>query len=657
MLFPSIFGPSGALSSFFLSPEKLLFALAFLIPLILLYLIRPKPVNVAVPSLMFIFKDMGKSNINRFFRSLFRDILFLIQCLAIILLAIALAKPFIDVERESLVQQAILIIDDSASTGTGDRFDDIQDTAIAALSKENIIILSHENPQALDISGEYSLSAGDAKDLIEDLKPTHMHGDLPTALDLATQYAGPDSKVTIVSDMVFSRFENPTLIGAKLKVLRSKGALVEIIPVDATGQNIGIVDGQITPQNASVTLKIQNFNDKPEDFGIELNGKALSLPQNVLAPRGQPGSLITITAPLGHGTNEFTLTPKDDFMVDNSYYVSIPDKDLVRVLLITNDQTVQQSRLIPALTAAGDQFTKVEVQYGTPPKVPDLEHEMYILKDISTQFILPGVINDLEEKASEGAIVVVYAQPGLFGIDLSKILPVTPKPEATPLGGKQEVIVNNSLALMRGLSDIGQVNGDQLLRVKERSDAIVYAYITTNDGPEPVIAARRIGNGAVIYYGIRDQRAIDLDPQSYAVVWGRIVDYSLTDPATINVPTGTVLTSTNGRVKTPVGTVDSPTIATHNGIYTAGRSILAANLYSLRPATSAGETDIGSATTESAISTPVSIEVNEASTSDAGEDGEAQTAKVPKDLSTMVIIIGLAVMFFELVYIKYRGDL
>lgn len=656
VLFPSVFGPGGPLAPYFLSPDKLLFALGFLIPLILLYLIRPKPVNVAVPSLMFILKDMGKSNVHRLFRTLFRDILFLIQVLAVLLLALSLAKPFIEVDQESLVQQSILIIDDSASTRAfgGDRFDEIKARAAQALSRENVIILAHRNPQLLQRGDDIRLGAGDAEDLIDDLEPTDIDGDLPTALDLAAQHVGPDSKVTIVSDFVLSRYESEELIEAKIKVLRSRGALVELVPVTGEGSNIGIVDAQLQRGNATLDLKVQNFNDQPEEIGLEYNGETISLPQNVLAPRGRPGSLLSISVPLGHGTSEITLIPSDDFETDNTYYVSIPEQQSVEVLMITNDANVRQSRVIPALTAASTQFTRVNIAYGTPPKVPDLEHNIYLIKDVNTQFVLPGVIKDLQDKVEEGAVLVVFAQPGLFGLDFSGLLPVEPKPDAPALGGRQELLVNSSLALMRGLSDIGQADGGQLLRVRATEDAIVYASVATNDGPEPVIAARRLGKGAVIYYGIRDQPAHDLDPQSYAIVWGRIVDYSMVDPMTLNIGTGAVLTHASGRIRTPDGTVDAPALAARSGTYVVGPSVLAANLRPLQSSLSAAPTEDLNAKHEGDIGTSAQPQISE---DVGGPDGEGADTKVPKDLSTYAIIAGLAVLIFELLFIKYRGDL
>jgi hypothetical protein len=652
VLFPSIFGPSGSLSAFFLNPQNLLFALAFLVPLVILYLIRPRPVNVAVPSLMFILSDMGKSNIHRFFRTLFRDVLFIIQALAILLLALALAKPFIEVSQESLVTQSVLVIDTSASTRAfdGDRFDTIKERALEQLSNENIIILARKNPVYLEDGTDRTLSTSTAKDLIDDLEPTDVEGDLPTALDLAAQSIGPSSKVVIVSDLVLSSLESAELIEAKIRVLRSKGAMVEVIPIISEGKNIGIIDAALDGETAQAVFKIQNFNPEPVEFWLEANDNPVTLPANILAPAGKPGSLLSVNVPLGPGVNEITLGPDDDFLTDNSYTISLPEKDTVRVLLITNDKDIKTGKLYPALLAAGDQFTKIDVQIATPPKIPDLDHDLYIIKDVDPQFLLPGVIKELKERVEAGAIIVIFAQPGLFGMGLDDLLPVQYK-EAEPLVGRQELLVNKSVGLLRGLSDIGQADGSLLLRTKLIETAASHAYIITNDGSEPVIAHKRLGKGAVIYYGIKDQKAVDIDPQSYAVIWGRIIDFSIPDLRLLNLGTGSIIQSSTKSVNTPSGKQPTPALALEQGLYQAGPTAIAANLYPLRMGSAVAEQV--NVQYESTIGASAAIDDKDT----ASTTGEAEEVKVPKDLADILIFAGLAMLIIELLYIKYRGDL
>ena len=63
--------------------------LAFLslIPLIIIYLIKPKPTKLKVPSLMFFMKRTNTSTAQSLFRRFQNDLLFLIQLLVLLLLA------------------------------------------------------------------------------------------------------------------------------------------------------------------------------------------------------------------------------------------------------------------------------------------------------------------------------------------------------------------------------------------------------------------------------------------------------------------------------------------------------------------------------------------------------------------------------------------
>lgn len=103
-----------ALDSFFLNPGGLTTAIV-LLPFLLLYLIRPKPLRERIPSLLFIMKDLGQSNVNSLFRTLFKDLLILFQLLILLALIGAAAQPYINVPKSYLVKQTVLLVDVSGS--------------------------------------------------------------------------------------------------------------------------------------------------------------------------------------------------------------------------------------------------------------------------------------------------------------------------------------------------------------------------------------------------------------------------------------------------------------------------------------------------------------------------------------------------------------
>ncbi|WP_370573582.1 BatA domain-containing protein, partial [Methanomethylovorans sp.] len=126
-----------------------LLALASVIPLIILYLLRPKPLLVRIPSLMFLMQAEEKK---RFFTSitkLIKDPLFLIQLLVLILLALAAAAPYLITNEPLSDEHTVLVIDMSASMQTENRFQEAISKAEDYVSKENSIVLAHNIPVTL----------------------------------------------------------------------------------------------------------------------------------------------------------------------------------------------------------------------------------------------------------------------------------------------------------------------------------------------------------------------------------------------------------------------------------------------------------------------------------------------------------------------------
>ena len=87
-----------------------------LVPLIIIYLIRPRPKKKSIPALMFLIKENAKSDKRSFFRRFVRDPLFLLQIIILIAFAIAIAQPFITVKEDVFVETTALVVDASASS-------------------------------------------------------------------------------------------------------------------------------------------------------------------------------------------------------------------------------------------------------------------------------------------------------------------------------------------------------------------------------------------------------------------------------------------------------------------------------------------------------------------------------------------------------------
>src|SRR3989338_9826612 len=90
-------------------------ALLSLIPFILFYFVRPKPVELEVPSLMFFMRSQYVDKERSFLKRFRFDIFFLLQLLILLLLSLYFIDPFTSLGSNVLVDHAVFVVDISAS--------------------------------------------------------------------------------------------------------------------------------------------------------------------------------------------------------------------------------------------------------------------------------------------------------------------------------------------------------------------------------------------------------------------------------------------------------------------------------------------------------------------------------------------------------------
>jgi len=86
-----------ALQDVFLSPIGLA-ALAVAVPLVVLYLIRPDPSEVELPTFRFLLEEKRQDATTPLLERLSRSLLLLLQLLVVLLLAVSLATPYVPVD-------------------------------------------------------------------------------------------------------------------------------------------------------------------------------------------------------------------------------------------------------------------------------------------------------------------------------------------------------------------------------------------------------------------------------------------------------------------------------------------------------------------------------------------------------------------------------
>lgn len=562
-------------------------------------------------------KDVGKSNINSFFRNLLRDLVMLFQLFALLGLLLAIAQPYIEVPRTSLVDQTVMVIDNSASMSADNRFELAIKLANDNLGSENTIITINENPSVL----AERVSASRAESELENLKLTDMTTALTSALQLASQYAAPGTRVVIVSDFIPSAGDLDFEIAAD--ALESTGAVVDYLPVSGGRENVGIIDLLIGPVNSRMWIK--NYNVRPTEVTLKISDAE----QEILLGKGETRE-IEFKTPVG--VAELEILENDDFMADNKAWSSTPEKNTISMMVLTNNkEAVEQSNFMVALDIIAKNFpTSFQIEYSEPPKIGALNHDIYVVYDASVDFILPGYVRDIQEKVSEGASLLVFSQEDMFSLEWQNLLPVEPAQSGD--GGRSSIIPDELQSLTQDVQ-FGQVSS--YFRVQATEDATIVAKTET----DPLVALRREGRGIVFYYGINDkQSAFSTDP-SYPIFWRRTFDLLTERPslANLNVRTGSILAlQKETNIKTPAGDITTNLLPIeHAGLYILPDRTIAANLVSDR---------------ESSIVAPVNV------TASDGGSGEETVEEVPKELTRYLLWGAIIFLLLELLYVKFRGD-
>ena len=173
-------------------------ALLSVIPLIIIYMLRPKPAVLSIPSLMFVLKlDRERKRVYASLTKVVRDPLFLIQLLMLILLSIGAAGYYYTSEEPLSGEHTVLVLDTSASMQVDSRFEDAVRIADGYVSKKNSIILASNIPQ-LALEGG---SASAAEDIFNKVKPGAGTADLSAAVTTGMRLLSEEGgRIIVISD-------------------------------------------------------------------------------------------------------------------------------------------------------------------------------------------------------------------------------------------------------------------------------------------------------------------------------------------------------------------------------------------------------------------------------------------------------------------------
>ncbi len=591
------------------NPEGL-WALLALVPLIILYLIRPKPKVMPIPSLMFFLKSSGARKLTSFLKQITHDWLFLIQLLLLLGLALTFSEPFTTYDHDVTSSNTVIVLDVSASMqtreGSSTRFDLAVAQAKKVLGAKNSIILAKDAPfiAMQDVSGE------EASKFLNSLQPRATPTKLGEAIIVAGETLG-EGRVVVISDFINTGGQDPDVAKA---VLETKGLVVDFINVaGAEKSNVGII--QLDAGNEETTVYVKNYDAVQKTVALAVGSTRAQL--NIPSRGVETYSFNTPS-----GVTKIELGVQDDLAVDNVALLSAPAGGKAKVLLVSNNASIF---LKNALLASGE----LDVVMTEPPVISDGDYDVIIVNNVDMAQVLPGTFEDMLQSAENGATVIVAVQADSQNIDYKGVLPVK-------LDGRGDGGFVNVEQLNRFTKNVDFGKADYAIKAEPVGEQTVIATVSG----VPVMTIKQTNFGKLVYYGIPEDGEFKYSPH-YPIFWTELMKFvtEQQDVRNLNLKTGeTLMLNEEQMVKTPTRNIRRAALVLDEaGVYELEDRILAVNLI---------DDDESNINQDKKVGTK-------------SVDYELKPVKEKREFHWEVWLLALAVflLLFEVFFVKYRGDL
>lgn len=306
--------------------------------IIFFYLLKLKRNRRVVPSVFLWQRALEEMEANAPFRRLRRSLLLLLQLLALVALAFALARPLVTT-RSLASGSTVIVIDSTASMSTRDEDGRSRLDRARELAREMVASLSGERAAVIESSSRVTVRSPLTSDraalnsAIENVTETDAAGTLADALLLAEQIAKTerDTSVVVLGDGGGANFDSNQKDG-----IGTRAAPLRFVRIGQRSENIGIVAMNSRPaeggKRAELFASIANFTDSNArcDLELRLDGKLIDA-RTIDAAASEQTGVIFDSLPQSGGLAELKLAADDDLAADNLAYAFIQDARRLRV--------------------------------------------------------------------------------------------------------------------------------------------------------------------------------------------------------------------------------------------------------------------------------------------------------------------------------------
>lgn len=571
-----------------------LLGLLSIVPLIIIYLIRPQPKEIRFSATQFLRE--GEAERSAVLSRLINDPLFWVQLLVLLSLSVAAAGPYTTEEGPASSHLAV-VLDGSASMQASSRAMSLIDPYLDRYQKISIV-QAESMPQTILTEG----SPEQARDSLRTLKPKAVSADLSSAMTMASGLlAGDGGNMLVVSDFISWNGDDPD---ATRKLLQADGK-VSIVFADCYqgGDNVALVDAWDVPGPGYVnhTAMVHNY------------GQARTVPVTIKSPDGATAgrtlqmdsgadSYLSFTA--YPGVNEISLDQDDAVSWDNHAYLYVPNLASKRVLY--------QGEEGPALAALR---ALPNVAVTTSGELSDFD-----LVVVARNATLNGKLN----RYIDGGKVIFIASD----LESPEYLPVRLTGEQP--GPASLWVRSEGFAKGVHFDEIGVFRYPQAVS-RKGSTTLVEA------NGQPILSYWRLGKGMVVYDGLEMDSDFYLRPE-YPIFWYQMVDWitGVPDLADANKKTGEMIRLGDAsQIQTPSTTLSASTLLLDEvGIYRYQGKAVAANMYDPR---------------ESSLARKDGVLAGQLTST-------RRETIVEKDLSLWVIALAALLILLELAVMKRRRE-
>jgi hypothetical protein len=625
-----------------------LYLSAVLIPIIILYLLKPKPKNMKIPSLMFIREIEQRRRFRSFFRRIMRDPLLLLQLLIFAIIIVAIMNPFyLTEEVRNVDQDVVLVLDISASMSAGNRFAEAKEIASSIISDlddgdQVSLVLAENIPIVVLRKG----NKDDARSVLNNVNvkstTTGLGGAILLASDLLKE-SKVEKIVYVISDFSGSEGMNPE---AAQKTAAADGIGVQFVRVGTGSDNVGIIASR-SGRNANecfMEIIVRNYGqgEGSVDAVLELNGQSSDLGSKTISP-GDSEVFYLSSNCFSMEYEAFARINNQDIMgVDDEAYAMIPSEMDLDVLLIRERESDEFIKF------ALESLRSVSLSESYPPIYPQDfgVYDTIIFQDAKPQNILEGIFPSLQAFVENGGNVIVLGFDNLEEVDKTKLDALLPVEviDMLNMGGRPNVLFDHQI--IKDI-DLEEVSVRRIMQTDAKIGTITLAELGIN----PLLSHWELGSGKVVYLGLTGnstENDFHLKP-SFPIFWYQLIDWMNSEESirkSENFRTGEQLPSLGEdavQVRKPSGEVIEglDIMLDEAGFYEVigtGTRISASLLDEV-------ESDISSFEEYS------SVLITE------GYDRETNREEVMNELFWMLAFMALVLILLEWFYYKRRGSL